>query len=87
MLTLSILASIETPNLILREFEAQDCADLASFMTQARYQRYIAHKLKDDDAVADFVRRQVPCRAMPIAAYFIWPPKNAFRQKLLVMVF
>ncbi len=59
MLTLSILASIETPNLILREFEAQDSADLASFMTQARYQRYIAHKLKDDDAVADFVRRQV----------------------------
>jgi [ribosomal protein S5]-alanine N-acetyltransferase len=59
MLTHSILTAVETPNLILREIEAQDSADLACFMTQSRYQRHIAHKLKDLDAVADFVRRQV----------------------------
>jgi [ribosomal protein S5]-alanine N-acetyltransferase len=59
MLTHSILTAIETPNLILREIEAHDSSDLAGFMTQQRYQRYIAHKLKDRDAVNDFVRRQV----------------------------
>jgi [ribosomal protein S5]-alanine N-acetyltransferase len=59
MLTHSILTAVETPNLILREIEAQDSADLACFMTQPRYQRHIAHKLKDLDEVADFVRRHV----------------------------
>jgi RimJ/RimL family protein N-acetyltransferase len=59
MLTHSILTAIETPNLILREIEAQDSTDLAGFMTQQRYQRFIAHKLKDLDEVMDFVRRQV----------------------------
>ena len=59
MLTDKILQSIETPNLILREIETPDSADLACFMTQGRYQRHIAHKLKDMDAVKDFVRRQV----------------------------
>lgn len=59
MLIHSILTAIETPNLILREIEAQDSSDLAGFMTQQRYQRFIAHKLKDKDAVNDFVRRQV----------------------------
>jgi [ribosomal protein S5]-alanine N-acetyltransferase len=59
MLTHSILNSVETPNLILREIAGQDSADLACFMTQQRYQRFIAHKLKDLDAVSEFVRRQV----------------------------
>jgi [ribosomal protein S5]-alanine N-acetyltransferase len=59
MLTHSILSAIETPNMILREFERGDATDLAGFMTQTRYQRHIAHKLKDMDAVSEFVRRQV----------------------------
>lgn len=50
---------METPNLILREFESHDTSELAGFMTQQRYQRYIAHKLRDLDAVSEFVRRQV----------------------------
>jgi [ribosomal protein S5]-alanine N-acetyltransferase len=59
MLTHSILQSVETPNLILREFCAEDRFDLAGFMTQSRYQKYISHKLKDLDEVTEFVRRQV----------------------------
>jgi [ribosomal protein S5]-alanine N-acetyltransferase len=59
MLTHSILQSVETPNMILREICAEDRFDLASFMTQSRYQKYIAHKLKDLDEVTEFVRRQV----------------------------
>jgi [ribosomal protein S5]-alanine N-acetyltransferase len=59
MKTLSTVPSIETPNLILREIEMPDSTDLACFMTQARYQRHIAHKLKDMDEVREFVRRQV----------------------------
>jgi [ribosomal protein S5]-alanine N-acetyltransferase len=59
MKTLSTIPSIETPNLILREIETPDSTDLACFMTQARYQRHIAHKLKDMDEVREFVRRQV----------------------------
>ena len=59
MLTHSILTAVETPNLILREFNAQDSLDLTGFMTQTRYQKYIAHKLKNQDEVTEFVRRQV----------------------------
>jgi [ribosomal protein S5]-alanine N-acetyltransferase len=59
MLTHSILQAIETPNMILREICAEDRFDLAGFMTQPRYQKYIAHKLKDLDEVTEFVRRQV----------------------------
>lgn len=59
MKTLSTIPSIETPNLILREIETPDSTDLACFMTQSRYQRHIAHKLKDMDEVKEFVRRQV----------------------------
>ncbi len=59
MLTLPILAAIETPNLILREIAEGDSTDLACFMTQARYQKHIVHRLKDLDAVKIFVARQV----------------------------
>ncbi len=59
MLTHTILNSVETPNLILREISAEDRFDLAGFMTQTRYQKYIAHKLKNLDEVTEFVRRQV----------------------------
>lgn len=50
---------LETPTLLLREIRTRDAAQLAAFMTQPRYQRHIAHRLRDDAAVADFVRRQV----------------------------
>ncbi len=59
MLTHSILQAIETPNLILREINAEDRFDLAGFMTQVRYQKYISHKLRNLDEVTEFVRRQV----------------------------
>jgi [ribosomal protein S5]-alanine N-acetyltransferase len=54
-----LLPMIETPTLLLREMQSLDAADLAAFMTQARYQRHIAHRLRDEAAVTDFVRRQV----------------------------
>jgi RimJ/RimL family protein N-acetyltransferase len=53
------LPVIESPTLLLREIQLRDIKDLSGFMTQARYQRHIAHKLKDEAAVTDFVRRQV----------------------------
>ncbi|MDE2444851.1 MAG: GNAT family N-acetyltransferase [Alphaproteobacteria bacterium] len=59
MRTITAIQTIETPNLILRELKIDDSGDLGCFMTQARYQRHIAHKLKDQDAVKEFVRRQV----------------------------
>jgi len=59
MLTLRTLNSLETPNLVLRELRNGDGADLACFMTQARYQRYIVHRFKNDDEVKAFVSRQV----------------------------
>lgn len=54
---------IETPSLLMREIRSRDIAQLAAFMTQPRYQRHIAHRLKDDAAVAEFVRRQVAAQA------------------------
>ncbi len=59
MLTLPTLNHVETPNLVLRELRKGDGADLACFMTQARYQKYIVHRFKSDDEVNAFVTRQV----------------------------
>jgi ribosomal-protein-alanine N-acetyltransferase len=59
MLTLPVIRTIETPNLILRELRRTDGPDLVCFMTQPRYQRFIAHRLKDEDAVFAFVSRQI----------------------------
>ena len=59
MISLAILDIVETSNLILREIRASDANDLSCFMTQARYQKHIVHRLKDEDAVHDFVRRQM----------------------------
>ncbi len=53
------LPVLETPTLLLREIQARDTMNLAAFMTQPRYQRHITHRLRDEAAVADFVRRQV----------------------------
>ena len=59
MLTLPVLRSVETPNIILRELRRSDGPDLVCFMTQPRYQRFIAHRLKDEDEVFAFVSRQL----------------------------
>ena len=59
MLILPTLAAIETPNLVLREIMQDDCAEMACFMTQQRYQKYIAHRMKDANEVKLFVARQL----------------------------
>ena len=59
MLTLPVLSAIETPNLTLRELRTADGVELACFMTQVRYQKYIVHRLKNNDEVNSFVQRQV----------------------------
>ncbi len=53
------LPVLETPTLLLREIQTRDVRDLAAFMTQPRYHRHIAYRLRDEAAVADFVRRQL----------------------------
>ncbi len=59
MTTLTILPAIETPHLLLREIEEKDAGDLALFITQPRYQRYISHRLKNDAEVGAFVKRHI----------------------------
>ncbi len=59
MTTLTILPSIETPHLILREMQENDVEDLTAFVTQSRYQRYITHKLRNDSEVRAFVNRHI----------------------------
>ena len=59
MSTITLLPAIETPRLVLREIELDDAADLASFMLQQEYQRYIAMRLRSETEVAAFVARCV----------------------------
>jgi [ribosomal protein S5]-alanine N-acetyltransferase len=59
MTTLKALTSLETPHLILREFQRGDADELAAFMTQARYQKHIAHRMRDGAMVKDFLHRQM----------------------------
>ena len=59
MLTVSVLKSLETPSLVVREMRKADASELACFMTQSRYQRFISHRLKDEAAVREFLLRQV----------------------------
>jgi [ribosomal protein S5]-alanine N-acetyltransferase len=59
MATVKALATLETPHLILREIARSDADELAAFMTQPRYQKHIAHRLRDGAMVKDFVRRQI----------------------------
>jgi [ribosomal protein S5]-alanine N-acetyltransferase len=63
MTTLTTLTSLETPHLFLREMRDDDAHDLSLFMTQPRYQRFIAHVLKDKNEVEAFVRRHVLAQA------------------------
>ncbi len=62
MTTVKSITSLETPSLVLREIERSDADELAAFMTQPRYQKHIAHRLRDGVMVQDFVRRQIAAR-------------------------
>jgi [ribosomal protein S5]-alanine N-acetyltransferase len=62
MTKLKSFAALETPHLILREIERNDADELAAFMTQPRYQKHIAHRLRDGAMVKDFVHRQIAAR-------------------------
>jgi [ribosomal protein S5]-alanine N-acetyltransferase len=59
MTTLKSMTALETPHLILREIVRSDVEELAAFMTQPRYHKHIAHRLRDGSMVKDFVRRQI----------------------------
>ena len=63
MLILPTLNSVETPNLTLREMRGSDVEALAGFMTQPRYQRFIAHRFRDESEVGAFVSRQVAAQS------------------------
>jgi [ribosomal protein S5]-alanine N-acetyltransferase len=65
MTTALILPSIDTASLTLREIAHGDAAELASFVTQPRYQKYITHRLKNDSEVAAFVARHILAQADP----------------------
>jgi len=53
------LPSVKTPNLLLREFQETDVRDLAGFMMQPRYQRFITHRLRSESEVKAFIARQL----------------------------
>jgi [ribosomal protein S5]-alanine N-acetyltransferase len=59
MNSITILPSLETPRLLVREMETIDASELALFLTQPRYQRHITHRLKNESEVNAFVRRHV----------------------------
>jgi [ribosomal protein S5]-alanine N-acetyltransferase len=59
MTTLKFMTALETPHLILREISRKDADELTAFMTQPRYQKHIAHRLRDGAMVKDFVSRQI----------------------------
>jgi RimJ/RimL family protein N-acetyltransferase len=59
MSTLNALRAFESPHLVMREILGKDADELAAFMTQPRYQKHIAHRLRDGAMVKDFVRRQI----------------------------
>ena len=63
MTTVKAMTALETPHLVLREIMGHDAEELAAFMTQPRYQKHIAHRLRDGAMVKDFVRRQLAAQA------------------------
>jgi [ribosomal protein S5]-alanine N-acetyltransferase len=63
MTLLKSMHALETPHLILREIARGDADELAAFMTQPRYQRHIAHRLRDGAMVKEFVRRQIAAQS------------------------
>ena len=63
MTTLKSMTALETPHLVLREIMRNDADELAAFMTQPRYQKHIAHRLRDGAMVKDFVSRQLAAQS------------------------
>ncbi len=59
MSTLTVLPALETPHLLMRELTTADAKDFSLFMTQPRYQRFIAHRLHNETEVAAFVGRHI----------------------------
>ncbi len=59
MTTLKSMTALETPHLVLREIVRSDVDELSAFMTQPRYHKHIAYRLRDGAMVKDFVRRQI----------------------------
>lgn len=59
MTTVALLPAMQTPRLTLREIVLDDAADLAAFMMQHDYQRYLALRLRTHAEVAAFVARCV----------------------------
>ena len=59
MLTLPVIRTTETQNLLLRELRTEDAAAMAGFMTQKRYHRFISHRLHNEAEVSAFIGRQV----------------------------
>jgi ribosomal-protein-alanine N-acetyltransferase len=53
------LPSLDTPRLTLREMQPGDAPNLAAYLIQPKYQKYVAHRLKDDHEVVAFVRRTI----------------------------
>jgi [ribosomal protein S5]-alanine N-acetyltransferase len=59
MSSVRYIPSLDTPRLTLREMLPTDVHGLASYLVQPRYQKYVAHRLKDDHEVMAFVKRNV----------------------------
>jgi ribosomal-protein-alanine N-acetyltransferase len=59
MTIVSILPALDTARLLLREMQPSDAPDLATYLVQPKYQRFISHRLKDEHEVVAFVRRSV----------------------------
>lgn len=59
MTIVTMLPAVDTPRLTLREIALDDAADLAGFMMQHDYQRFITMKLRSEAEVAAFVARCV----------------------------
>jgi RimJ/RimL family protein N-acetyltransferase len=63
MTTLTTLPAVETPTLLLCEIELYHAPALVRFMTQPRYQRHTAVRLKSEAEVSAFVARSVARRS------------------------
>jgi [ribosomal protein S5]-alanine N-acetyltransferase len=59
MKTLTRLPAVDTPNLVVCEMTPRHAKGFAGFMTQPRYQRYTAVRLRTDAEVKVFVARSI----------------------------
>ncbi len=59
MSSVRYIPSLDTQRLTVREMLSTDVNGLASYLVQPRYQKYVAHRLKDGHEVLAFVKRNV----------------------------